>query len=265
MTWNGSGEPPFLQTPQRSSKPRSSGLTIAIDRGFGSRFLADALEAAEDYVDFVKFGWGTGYLSANLDQKTSLLRASGIGYLFGGTLLEAFILQDRLEAFKAFVGRFEPALVEVSDGVVRFRPGRKQQLIRELSKDFRVISEVGRKDPEDYMSPSTWIEQIDADLHAGAWKVVCEARETGGAGIFRQTGELRKGLVDEILVAHSAEHIIFEAPVKSAQTWLIRHVGTHVNLGNISLTDLLPLETLRRGLRADTLLDLERKSSEWLE
>lgn len=247
------GPPQGLRLPARTDKPRDHGLTLVIDRGTGCSVLEDLLDSAAHLVDYVKFGWGTSYVVANLDKKVDLLRAHGVGFYFGGTLLEVFLLQNQFDAYRKFIDRYRPSLVEVSDGVVDFKPGMKQAVIAELARDYRVISEVGKKDPEQYMAPSSWVAQIQADRDAGAWKVVCEAREGGGSGIFRKTGELRYGLVDEIRRQISADDLVFEAPVKSAQTWFIQHFGANVNLGNIATTDVVPLETLRLGLRADTI------------
>jgi phosphosulfolactate synthase len=243
-----------LDLPRRTLKPRENGLTVVIDRGSGTRVLEDALETASQMIDYIKLGWCTGYLTPNLKKKLNIIRAYDVGFFFGGTLLEAFLFQNKLDEYKQFVGSFGPNLIEVSNGIVNFKEGMKQTLIQELARDYRVISEVGKKNPDEQMSPASWVKQIKMDLDAGAWKVICEARESGRSGICRENGELRDELIDEIVSHIPLEKLIFETPTKSAQIWSIEHIGPNVNLANISLFDVIPLETLRCGLRADTFL-----------
>ena len=255
------GASPFealLDVP-RSKKPRSSGLTVMMDRGYGTRMLEDLLDVAAPWIDYVKLGWGTGAVTDNLDKKIAILRSSGVGFLFGGTLLEAFLLRDGMVSFHAMLRKFKPDLVEISDGVVNMRPGQKQKLIKDLATDFRVISEVGRKDPSRRMSSKVWAKTAEQDLDAGAWKVVCEARENGRAGIFTVAGDLRQKLVEDIARHVPSDRLLFEAPTTPAQAWLIRRFGPDVNLANIGPFDVIPLETLRRGLRADTLTTWAKK------
>ena len=255
-----------LQLPRRTAKPRETGLTYVIDGGCGVATLRDLMETAASVVDCVKFGWGTACVVDNVELKISILRDFGVSYYFGGSLLEIFLLQNRLDEFRKLVDEFQPSCVEVSDGVIDFKPGQKQALIRQLAKDMRVISEVGKKDPEHYLSPTIWVQSIEADLEAGSWKVVCEAREGGSSGIFRNNGELRFGLIDEIRNRIAWEKLIFEAPTKSSQLWFIKQFGVNVNLGNIGLHDVVPLETLRLGLRADTVMSLGTiVPNEWLK
>lgn len=227
--------------------------------------MDDLLDVAAPHIDGVKLGWGTAAVTRDLARKIAVLRAHGVGFHFGGTLLEAYLLRDELDAFRRLLDRYRPALVEVSDGVVRFRPGRKQRLIRDLARDHRVLAEVGRKNPAGRMNARAWIAAVQADLHAGAWKVVCEARENGRAGICTPAGRLREQLVEQMIRRVPPERLVFEAPAAPAQAWLVRRFGPDVNLANIHPFDVLALETLRRGLRADTLTAWTRaRSSEWL-
>jgi phosphosulfolactate synthase len=256
-----------LSVPARPSKPREDGITIVIDRGCGVRALEDALETAATHIDFVKFGWGTALITPNLSDKIRVLRNHRVGFFFGGTMLEAFLLQDRLDAFRDFIDRHGTDTVEVSDGTVEFKPGKKPALIERMTRDYRVISEVGKKDPLHALVPTDWTSQIQADLEAGAWKVICEARDSAQAGIFRQSGVLRIDLIEEIVRQVPAERLVFEAPPKAAQVWFIERFGPNVNLANIGLDDVIPLETLRLRLRSDTLLGSgygRNTGSEWL-
>lgn len=244
--------PPFLDLPQRSAKPRERGLTHVIDRGLSVAQIEDLVEVAGDTVDLVKLGWGTAVVTGNLEAKLACYRSHGIPVMLGGTLTELAIAQDRVEQLVAWLHELGLRHVEISDGAIELPHERKLELVERLAREFTVLSEVGSKDTDYIMAPYVWVEQIETELAAGAWKVIAEARESGTAGIYRATGEVRSGLVDEIVHNLPIDRLLFEAPRKEQQVWFLRHYGHEVNLGNIAPDDVLSLETLRLGLRADT-------------
>jgi phosphosulfolactate synthase len=244
----------FLELPQRSQKPRNMGITHTIDRGIGIRKAQDLLETSGHLIDFLKLGWGTGYVTKNLADKIKLYQDFGLSVYFGGTLFEVSVLQNKFDEFRKMLLSFNITHVEVSTGVLELALKEKAKYIRELARDFVVLSEVGSKDAEKVMAPHLWIKMIQADLEAGAWKVITEARESGTAGIYRHDGEIRAGLIDEIITQINPNQLIFEAPNKDQQVGLVKKIGPSVNLGNISVDDVIPLETLRLGLRSDTML-----------
>ena len=227
-----------------------------IDKGLGPRAWEDVLEMGGPFIDIVKLGWGTAYVTQNLGRKLEVLHAAGKPVVIGGTFLEAVIAQNKVDEYKAWLNELGITHVEVSDGVIDLPRGRKLELIAELARDFTVLSEVGSKDAEAVFAPYQWVEWIKEELAAGAWKVIMEGREGGTAGIYRPTGEMRTGLVDEIAHEVAISDLIFEAPTKSAQAWFVRHYGSSVNLGNIPPDEVIALETLRLGLRADTLKEV---------
>ncbi|MGO8904982.1 MAG: phosphosulfolactate synthase [Solirubrobacteraceae bacterium] len=243
----------FLDIPERSGKPRERGLTHVIDRGLSIAQVEGLLEVAGASVDVVKLGWGTAIVSANLRAKLECYAAHGIPVVLGGTLTELAIRQNRVEGLIAWLHDLGLRHVEVSDGTITLDPAVKRELIERLAPEFTVLAEVGSKDADFIMAPYVWVEQIERDLEAGAWKVVAESRESGTAGIYRADGEIRTGLIDEIAHAIDADRLIFEAPLREQQVWLLKRFGTECNLGNIAPDDVLSLETLRLGLRADTL------------
>lgn len=243
----------FLDLPSRSAKPREQGLTHVLDKGMSVRAVDDLVEVAGDSVDIVKLGWGSALATANLTEKLARLRAHGIPVVLGGTLTELAIRQGRVDGLVAYLRELGLDHVEVSDGVIDLDHEDKLALIRRLAGEFRVFSEVGSKDSANIMAPYRWVEQIERELEAGAWKVIAEARESGTAGIFRPDGEVRMGLIDEIAHAVDPARMLFEAPRKEQQVWFLRRFGHEVNLGNIAPSEVLSLETLRLGLRADTL------------
>jgi phosphosulfolactate synthase len=242
-----------LDLPARSVKPREQGLTHVLDKGLSVAEVDGLVEVAGDSVDIVKLGWGTAVATANLEPKLERYRAHGIPVVLGGTLTELVIQQDKVAELVAWLEHLEIRHVEVSDGTITLAPERKRELIAELAKRFTVLSEVGSKDATHIMAPYRWVEEIQADLDAGAWKVICEARESGTAGIARLDGELREGLIDEIAHAIDPGRLVFEAPQKDQQVHLLKRFGADVNLGNIAPADVLPLETMRLGLRSDTM------------
>ena len=212
------------------------------------------LEVAGGLVDIVKLGWGTALVTPNLHAKLERYAAAGIPVVLGGTLTELAIRQGRVEGLIGWMRELGLAHVEVSDGTIALEPEVKGHLIRTLvASGFTVLAEVGSKDADFIMPPYVWVEQIERDLQAGAWKVIAEARESGTAGIYRADGEVRTGLIEEIAHAIDPQKLIFEAPRREQQVWLLSHFGTECNLGNIAPADVVSLETLRLGLRSDTV------------
>jgi phosphosulfolactate synthase len=242
----------LLKLPERAQKPREEGITHVLDRGLSVADVDGLVEVAGDYIDVVKLGWGTAVATGNLDAKLARYREHGIPVMLGGTLTELAIAQDRLDALVKWMHELELKHIEVSDGTITLEHERKLELIQRLSGEFIVLSEVGSKDDTRIMAPFRWVEQIQSELGAGAWKVIAEARESGTVGIFRHDGEVRMGLIDEIVHAVPADKILFEAPRKDQQVWFIRRLGADVNLGNIMPEEVLSLETMRVGLRSDT-------------
>jgi phosphosulfolactate synthase len=224
-----------------------------IDRGLSVAEAAGMLEVAGDSVDIVKLGWGTAVVTANLAPKLELYAERGIPVVLGGTLTEVAIRQGRVDGLVAWLRELGLRHVEISDGTITLEPDVKRELIERLSREFVVLAEVGSKDADFIMAPYIWVEQIESDLKAGAWKVIAEARESGTAGIYRANGEVRTGLIDEIAHAIDPERLIFDAPLQRQQVWLLNRFGTECNLGNIAPADVLSLETLRLGLRSDTV------------
>jgi phosphosulfolactate synthase len=249
-----------LQLPERTSKPRSAGITMIVDGGIPTQYFADVVESGSAYLDFVKFGWGTALVTKDLDVKIGVLRDLGIDFYFGGTLFEKFVLQDRLDDFRDLCHQHSCRFVEVSNGTIDLTNSEKAGYIRKLSDEFQVISEVGFKDAErsENLPPSRWIECIHEDLDAGAHLVTLESRESGKSGICRPNGELRFGLIEEMLTSGiRAEVLLFETPSTELQCFFVKRIGPNVNLGNIPVTSILGLETIRLGLRADTLTQFE--------
>ena len=241
----------FLDLPARTS-----GITHVIDKGLGPRAAEDFLETAGDYVDIVKLGWGTSYVTSNLDRKLEVYRAFGKPVVCGGTFFEAVLARGKLDEYRRWLRGHRFTHLELSDGAVEIPRERKLHLIADLAREFTVLSEVGSKDSEAVFATQEWIGWIKEELDAGAWKVITEARESGTAGIFDASGEVRTGLVDEIANEVDVGELIFEAPTKSAQAWFVKEYGPDVNLGNIPPEEVIPLETLRLGLRADTLKEV---------
>jgi phosphosulfolactate synthase len=227
-----------------------------IDKGLNLRDIEGLFDTAGEYVDIVKLGWGTSYVTRNLEKKIALYRSFETPVVCGGTLFEAVVARDKLEEYKSWLVDNRLSHIEVSDGTIELPRERKLELIAELANDFVVMSEVGSKDAEVNIAPYLWVEWMKEELEAGAWKVITEGREGGTAGIYRPTGELRTGLIDEIAHEIDVSDIVFEAPTEAAQAWFVRKFGPEVNLGNIPPEEVIPLETLRLGLRADTLREM---------
>ena len=224
-----------------------------IDRGLSVAEIDGLMEVAGDSVDIVKLGWGTALVSANLERKLERYAAHDVPVVLGGTLTEIAIRQGRVDGLIAWLRELGLRHVEISDGTITIDPDVKRELIERLSREFTVFAEVGSKDADFIMAPYVWVEQIERDLAAGAWKVIAEARESGTAGIYRANGEVRTGLIDEIVHSVDRDRLIFDAPQHKQQVWLLKQFGTECNLGNIAPADVLSLETLRLGLRSDTV------------
>ncbi|MCP9757589.1 phosphosulfolactate synthase [Lacihabitans sp. CCS-44] len=240
------------QVPERTVQPRNEGLTMVMDKGLSIRETEDMLSISSNYIDIVKLGWATSFVTPNVHEKLAVYKAANIPVYFGGTLFEAFVVRGQFEDYMRVLDKFGLEHAEVSDGSITLPHDEKCHYIKELAKRGKVLSEVGSKDAEKIFAPYKWIEMMKAELEAGAWKVIGEAREGGNIGLYRSSGEVRQGLVDEIIHAISAENIIWEAPQKSQQVYFVKLVGTNVNLGNIAPNEIIPLETIRLGLRGDT-------------
>jgi len=238
--------------PDRSRKPRVSGITMAMDKGLSLREVEDFMSVCSHHVDVVKLGWATSFVTPNLKEKIKLYHEAGVPVYLGGTLLEAFIIRNQFDDYRRILDQYGLRYAEVSDGSIELPHDEKCAYISRLAKDFTVLSEVGSKDAEKIIPPYKWIQLMNKELEAGSWKVIGEAREGGNVGLFRSSGEVREGLVDEILTQIPFEKIIWEAPQKSQQVWFIKLLGCNVNLGNIAPNEIVPLETIRLGLRGDT-------------
>jgi phosphosulfolactate synthase len=243
----------FLDLPARPPKPRREGLTHVIDTGLSTSEAEGLMASAGDYVDLVRLGWGSAYVNRDLRAKIDSYRRAEVPVMLGGTLTELAWLQGRVDELRDWLGELGIEHVEVSSGTVRIPDDEKLDLIRSFAKGFTVFAEVGEKDPAALLAPYRWVALIKDALEAGAAWVTCEGRATGDTGLYRPDGEPRTGLIDEILHEVDASKLIFEAPQKHQQVWFIKQLGPQANLGNIMAADVISLETLRLGLRADTL------------
>jgi phosphosulfolactate synthase len=240
------------QIPERNLKPRTSGITMVMDKGLSINEAKNFLSVSHPHVDIVKFGFGTSFVTPNLAEKIEVYRSYDIPVYFGGTLFEAFLIRNQFDDYIAVCKEFGIDYIEVSDGSITIPHAEKCGYIEKLTKHATVLSEVGSKDAAHIIPPYKWIELMRAELNAGATYVIAEAREAGNVGIYRGTGEVREGLVQEILTQIPGEKIIWEAPQKAQQLYFIELLGCNVNLGNIAPTEVLPLESMRLGLRGDT-------------
>jgi phosphosulfolactate synthase len=234
--------------------PRHVGLTHVIDKGLGPRAWEDILEVAGEHISIVKLGWGTAYVTDNLERKLDVLRGRPV--VIGGTFFEIVYVRGKLDEYKRWLSGLGLTHVEISDGTVEIPRERKLELIAEFSRDFTVLSEVGSKDSSVEYSVEEWTTWLKDELHAGAWKVITEAREGGTAGIFDSSGGMRTDLIEQIANVVGPANIVFEAPTKAAQAWFVKKFGPSVNLGNIPPDEVIPLTTLRLGLRGDTLKEV---------
>jgi phosphosulfolactate synthase len=248
--------------PERIKKPRAAGLTMVMDKGLSIEEAKNFLSVAHPHVDIVKLGFGTSFVTPNLKEKIDIYQSYEIPVYFGGTLFEAFLIRNQFEDFIQVCKNYNIRYMEVSDGSITIPHAEKCGYIEKLTKHGTVLSEVGSKDAEHIIPPYKWIELMKAELEAGSRYVIAEAREAGNVGIYRGTGEVREGLVQEILTQVPGEKIIWEAPQKAQQLYFIELLGCNVNLGNIAPTEVLPLEAMRVGLRGDTFhLFLDKENS----
>lgn len=238
--------------PERTAAPRQSGITMVMDKGLSLRQAEDLVSASGHLVDFVKLGFGTSYVTKNLQEKINIYKSAGIKTYLGGTFFEAFVVRNMFDEYMKMLDSLGLDTAEVSDGSIRMENDVKCQYINKLSKNFTVLSEVGSKEESILISPNKWKRMMEAELSAGAWKVIAEARESGTVGIYKSNGKAHVQLINKILGKIPQEDIIWEAPLKSQQAYLIKLLGANVNLGNIAPEEVIALETLRLGLRGDT-------------
>lgn len=238
--------------PDRTKKVRESGLTMVMDKGISVRQAENFLNAGGDLTDMVKLGFGTAYLTKDLEAKIKIYQEGGVKVYLGGTLFEAFLIRNKFDDYKRLLDKLKLDTVEVSDGSIVLDHDRKCEIIQDLSKTYTVLSEVGSKEEGILISPGKWISMMQKELEAGSWKVIAEARESGTVGIYRPSGTAHVALVHKILTKVPADKILWEAPKKEQQVWFIKLLGANVNLGNINHFEVIPLETLRLGLRGDT-------------
>lgn len=251
----------LTQIPERTAKPRSFGLTMVMDKGLSVSEAKNFLEVAGPHVDIVKLGFGTSFVTPNLREKIEVYKNAGMNVYFGGTLFEAFLIRNQFEDYLAVCKDYDISYMEVSDGSITIPHAEKCGYIEKMTKYGTILSEVGSKDAAHIIPPYKWIELMRAELEAGSTYVIAEAREAGNVGIYRGSGEVREGLVQEILTQIPAEKIIWEAPQKAQQLYFLELVGCNVNLGNIAPNEVIPLEAMRIGLRGDTFrlyLDTEK-------
>ena len=244
--------PDFLALPERARKPRTAGLTHVLDKGAPIDLLASVLDTAGELVDVLKVGWGIAYVDRTLKARVTACHAAGVLVSLGGTLLEIAAAQGRLAELRAWAAEQGVDALEVSNGLLGLSPARKAALVAELAGEFTVLAETGAKDDQAPVVPGEWVDEMAADLDAGARWVIAEGRESGTVGLFGPDGAVREDLVERIVERIPLDRVIFEAPRKAQQAWFIRRLGPQVNLGNVPLEEILPLETLRLGLRADT-------------
>ncbi len=238
--------------PERPSKPRNSGITMMMDKGLSIRQVEDFLSVSAELTDVVKLGFGTSYVTKQLEQKIKLYKEAGMKVYLGGTLFEAFIIRNMFEDYRKLLDKLKLECAEVSDGSIVMNHQKKCEYINILSKNHTVFSEVGSKEAGIIIHPAKWVSMMNAELQAGSWKVIAEARESGNVGIYRPNGNAHTILINKILAKVKRDDILWEAPQKAQQVWFIKLLGANVNLGNISYEDVIPLETLRLGLRGDT-------------
>ncbi len=240
------------QLPERSSKPRSVGITMVMDKGLSLRETEGFIEGNHPFVDIVKLGFGSALVTPRLEEKLELYSRAGIPVYFGGTLLEAFLIRNAFDEYLALIEKYNVKYAELSDGSITIPHEEKCSLIRKMKKKVTVISEVGSKEEGIIIHPNRWIEMMQKELDAGVWKVIAEARESGTVGIYRPNGKAHVVLINKIVSKIPVENIIWEAPLKSQQVYFIKLFGANVNLGNIAPAEVIALETLRLGLRSDT-------------
>lgn len=241
--------------PERPSKPRNEGITMMMDKGLSLRETEHFIEANGHLTDIVKFGFGTAFVTNNLEEKIELYKANGIRPYFGGTLFEAFYARGKVDDYLRVIDKYKLDLAEISDGSIIIDHDEKCELIQRMCKDRTVLSEVGSKDSGILISPNRWIKMMTTELEAGSWKVIAEGREAGNVGVFRPNGTAHTMLINKIIAKVKPSDILWEAPQKNQQVWFIKLFGANVNLGNIAPNEMIPLECLRLGLRGDTFFE----------
>ncbi|MCB0481841.1 MAG: phosphosulfolactate synthase [Flavobacteriales bacterium] len=244
---------PFL--PERPEKPRKNGATMMMDKGLSLREAENFIDKAGHLTDYIKLGFGTSIVSTKLQEKIKMYQDSGMKVYMGGTLFEAFLVRDKVGDYKKLLDKFGLVCCEVSDGSITIPHDRKLELISDFAKDYEVLSEVGSKEEGIFISPGLWINMMKTELEAGSSFVIAEARESGTVGIYRPNGTAHTMLINRILANVEKDRILWEAPIKNQQVWFIKNLGHNVNLGNIGPDEVIPLETLRLGLRGDTFFD----------
>ncbi|RPH32562.1 MAG: phosphosulfolactate synthase [Bacteroidales bacterium] len=240
--------------PERPHKPRNHGLTMVMDKGLSLREAESMVESGSEFIDFVKFGFGTALITNKLEEKINLYKKARIRPYFGGTLFEIFIIRGMFDEYCKFIDKYKLDLAEVSDGSMVMDNDVKCEYISKLSKRVTVISEVGSKNADVHIPDEVWVESMSKELQAGSWKVIAEARESGNIGIYNSNNSANTKLINDIVHGVRIENVIWEAPIKSQQAWFINLLGANVNLGNIAPNEIISLETLRMGLRGDTFL-----------
>jgi phosphosulfolactate synthase len=243
---------PLTYLPERPAKPRKSGLTMVMDKGLSIREAEDFMSVGSIYTDYVKLGFGTSLITPGVQKKIEIYKKAGAVPYFGGTLFEAFIVRNMFDDFLRLLDETGIDMVEVSDGSYDFDHGRKLDYISILSKKRTVVSEVGSKKKDVIYTPEQWVAMMKQELQAGSVKVIAEARESGTTGIYNEDGSINNMIIDAISENVRLENVLWEAPLKSQQAWFIKHFGANVNLGNIAPNEIIPLESLRLGLRGDT-------------
>ena len=246
-------ELPYI--PERSNKPRQKGITMMMDKGLSLTEAANFVQASGQLTDLVKFGFGTAYVTNDLQKKLDLYREADIQPYFGGTLFEAFYARGRFEDYLRLLDKFKLDMAEISDGSIIIPHDEKCELIQRMAKNYTVLSEVGSKDAGILISPGKWIKMMSTELEAGSWKVIAEGREAGNVGVFRPNGTAHTMLINRIIAKVAPESILWEAPQKNQQVWFVKLFGAEVNLGNIGPNEMIPLECLRLGLRGDTFFE----------
>ncbi len=242
--------------PERTTRPRQSGLTMMMDKGLSARETENFISSSADFTDLVKFGFGTALITKGLEEKIRLYKEAGLNPYFGGTLFELFEIRGRFDGFRRFLDQYNIEMAEVSDGSMAMPHDAKLEYIRQLSTQVTVISEVGSKVAGAEIPNDRWVEMMKSELDAGSWKVIGEARESGTIGIYKKDGSANTDLIDDIVRQVNMENVIWEAPIKNQQAWFIKLMGPNVNLGNIAPGEVVALESLRLGLRGDTFFDV---------
>ena len=241
--------------PQRPEKPRKSGVIMVMDKGLSVRQAEDLVDSAEHLIDFVKLGFGTSAITNKVKEKVKIYRDANIKVYVGGTLFEAFLIRDMFDDYIKILEKFNLDAIEVSDGSMCIEHSKKCGYINQLSKKYTVLSEVGCKSADISLSDDLWVDEMQKEIEAGSFKVIAEARESGSVGIYDANCNANETLINKIIKKVGSDNILWEAPLKSQQTWFIKNFGANVNLGNIAPNDVIPLETLRLGLRGDTFFD----------